>query len=113
MILGSGIDVIEVERIERTLARFGVRFERRVFSPGEVAAARGSRRPALCYALRFAAKEALMKAVGTGWSRGVRWVDIETEGEGLEPGGLVLHGRVAEIVRARGGDGVHLSTGHA
>lgn len=111
MVLGSGIDVIEVARIERSLARFGARFERRVFSPSERAVCRRSRRPAFAYALRFAAKEALMKAVGTGWSQGVRWLDIETCGGAPEavPARLVLHGRAREIARARGGDRTHLA----
>jgi holo-[acyl-carrier protein] synthase len=103
--------VIEVERIESALARFGARFERRIFSRGEIAACRRHRRPALQYALRFAAKEALMKAVGTGWSQGVRWIDIETaarsrSGEAL---GLVLHGRVAELAGRRGRYRTHLA----
>lgn len=110
VIRGSGIDVMEVERIERTLRRFGARFERRVFTPREIAACRRFRRPALHYALRFAAKEALMKAIGTGWSRGVRWVDIETV-PAIQGGAwrLELHGRVAEV--ARGGH-AHLAVGH-
>lgn len=102
MILGSGIDVIDVDRVERALARFGARFEERVFSPHEIEACRRRRHPALHYALRFAAKEAVMKALGTGWARGVRWVDIETR----EPAaggawGLTLRGPAA--VHAAGG----------
>lgn len=115
MILGSGIDVIEVERIERALARHGERFERRVFHAREIAAARRHRRPALQFALRFAAKEALMKAVGTGWARGVRWVDIETAGGGAGRAAmeLVLHGQVAELVRRRGARRAHLGVGRS
>jgi holo-[acyl-carrier protein] synthase len=111
VIRGSGIDVIEVDRIERALARFGARFERRVFSTGEIAACRRHPRPALQYALRFAAKEALMKAVGTGWSRGVRWIDIETvaKSRSREALCLALHGRVAEFAGRRGSYRTHLA----
>jgi holo-[acyl-carrier protein] synthase len=82
VIVGSGIDVIEVARIERALERRGDRFARRVFSAAEIEECRRGARPALQFALRFAVKEATMKAFGTGWARGVRWLDIEATGEG-------------------------------
>ncbi len=112
MIVGSGIDVIEIARIERLLAQSGERFERRVFTPGEIADCRRFRRVAPQFALRFAAKEALMKAVGTGWARGVRWVDIGTRLEPPTAGGylrLTLSGRVAEIARELGCRATHLA----
>ena len=105
MIIGSGVDVIEIARIEAILARRGERFERRVFTPGEIEQCHRAGRPAPHFAVRFAAKEAVMKAVGTGWAQGVRWVDIEIEAP--TPGAaiprrisdrlsLTLHGVVAE-----------------
>lgn len=112
LIVGSGVDVIEVQRIERSLDRSGERFERRVFTPDEIACCRGTRRPAPHFAVRFAAKEAVMKAVGTGWARGVRWVDIETV---PEPGALSdrlslrLHGAVGQIATRRGSERCHLA----
>ena len=112
MIVGSGIDVIEIARIERLLAQSRERFERRVFTKAEIADCRRFRRDAPQFALRFAAKEALMKAVGTGWARGVRWVDIGTRldpsslGENLR---LTLSGRVAEIARELGCSAAHLA----
>jgi len=115
MIVGSGIDVIEIARIERALARSGSRFEARVFTPAEIAECRRHRRPGPHFALRFAAKEAAMKAVGTGWAQGVRWVDIET----LRPGAsrdvlsLALHGRVSEIATARGSCATKLAVGRS
>ena len=111
MIVGSGIDVIEIERVARALGRRGGRFERRVFTPQEIAACHGFARPAPHFALRFAAKEAVMKAVGTGWARGVRWVDIETLPGGTDPAELrlVLHGPVAEHARRLGAARPHLS----
>jgi holo-[acyl-carrier protein] synthase len=111
VIVGSGIDVIEIARVERALGRRGGRFERRVFTPQEIAACRRFARPAAQFALRFAAKEALMKAVGTGWARGVRWVDIETlSGVGDAPElTLALHGPVADHARRLGAARSHVS----
>ncbi len=104
MIVGTGVDVIEIARISRVLAERGERFERRVFTPQEIETCRAVGRPVPHFAIRFAVKEAAMKAVGTGWARGVRWLDIETL---QEPDGsdrspwyrlrLVLHGRVRQI----------------
>lgn len=115
MIIGSGVDVIEIARIERVLGERGDRFERRVFTTGEIEDCRRAGRPAPHYAVRFAAKEAVMKAVGTGWARGVRWVDIETQIVGRPDAArisdrlvLKLHGAVgdlaARIAREAGGD---------
>lgn len=114
MILGSGIDVIEIARVERAIARHGGpggRLALRLFSDAERRACAGLRRPGPHFALRFAVKEAVMKAVGTGWSRGVRWSDIEAvadRGAPAEALRLVLHGRVAEIARERGTERLHL-----
>ena len=121
MIIGSGVDVIEIARIERVLGERGDRFERRVFTPAEIRDCRGAGRPASHYAVRFAAKEAVMKAVGTGWARGVRWVDIETARTGKPAEdrlsdvlALELHGEVAQIAsrlaaRAGGDARAHLA----
>ena len=130
MIIGSGVDVIEIARIARVLGERGDRFERRVFSPAEIDDCRRTGRPAPHYAVRFAAKEAVMKAVGTGWAHGVRWVDIETRIEALDEGGpaisrvsdrllLELHGAVgclAERLAAGVGGGAaraHLAVGRS
>ena len=106
MIVGSGIDVIEIARIERALARRGERFARRVFASREIAFCQARGHAAAHFAVRFAVKEAVMKAVGTGWARGVRWIDIETL-PGAVPGvlGLKLHGRVAELAAERAHNG--------
>ena len=76
MILGIGNDLIDIRRIERTLARFGDRFLERVFSPEEVAKAMERADPAPVLAKRFAAKEACSKALGTGFRHGVYWRDL-------------------------------------
>jgi holo-[acyl-carrier protein] synthase len=112
VIVGTGIDVIEIARIERLLARSRERFEQRVFSCAEIADCRRFRCAAPQFALRFAAKEALMKAVGTGWTRGVRWVDIETRPDPAAPSEnlrLTLSGRVAEIALELGAGAAHLA----
>ncbi len=112
MIVGSGIDVVEISRIERALERTGGRFARRVFTPQEIAACEARRRPALHFAVRFAAKEAAMKALGTGWSQGVRWVDIETVPDSQRPSAplcLQLHGRAAEHAVHSGTSRCHLA----
>lgn len=108
MVVGSGIDVVEIGRIERALARRGERFAQRVFTPGEIADCRRRRRPARHFALRFAAKEAAMKALGTGWGAGVGWHDVEVVrgGAGGEPslrlrGGAEARARGTRAVRAR------------
>ena len=97
MIVGSGVDVVEVARIERVLARRGRAFERRVFSEAERRAARSCRRPGRSLAERFAVKEAALKAVGTGWGAGARFRDVEVlDGPTRGRPCLVLHGVPAE-----------------
>ena len=89
MILGVGTDLIDIRRIERTLARFGERFVERVFTTAERARAERRSDPAAAYAKRYAAKEACAKALGTGFRHGVYWRDI---GVGNRPSGQpVLH----------------------
>jgi len=110
VIVGSGIDVVEIARVARALGRHGERFAARVFAPGEREACARFARPAPHLALRFAAKEALMKAVGTGWARGVRWADIEVVSPArADAPWLRLHGRVAQIAAARGAVRLHLA----
>jgi len=110
LIVGSGIDVIEIERVARALERHGRRFEARVFHPREIAGGEGRRRRAVFFAQRFAAKEAVMKAVGTGWARGVRWVDIEVV-RGAAGFAIQLHGEVAALARRQGVARIHLGLG--
>lgn len=93
-IIGIGMDATEIDRIEAAVARFGDRFLRRVFTEGEIAYATRRRNPAPHLAGRFAAKEAAMKALGTGHSQGVLWRDIEVVRVGGPPQ-LRLHGGAA------------------
>ena len=104
-----GIDIIEIERIERVLARFGDRFLNRIFTPAE--RERYGRRPAEL-AARFAAKEATMKALGTG-IRGVRWRDIETLPNRRGKPILTLHGTAAARAQLLGLDNWSISLTHS
>ncbi|MFI5316131.1 MAG: holo-ACP synthase [Myxococcota bacterium] len=101
MIIGGGIDVVEIARVERALARRGARMRERLYTPRELADCGRRGRSGSHFALRFAVKEAGMKAIGTGWRRGVAWRDFETveTDHGL---GLEIHGRALEIARERG-----------
>lgn len=102
MIVGAGIDLVETGRIRRAIARFGRRFLERVFTPGEIAHAQRKRDPAEHLAARFAAKEAAMKALGTGLRRGVRWRDFEVANLPSGRPTLTLHGRAREIAASLG-----------
>ena len=77
MIIGIGVDIVEIERFRNAMERLKDRFIRRIFTPGEQQYCNGHREPAQHFAVRFAAKEALFKALGTGWAKGVTWLDAE------------------------------------
>ncbi len=111
-IVGTGVDLAEVDRIAQSLRTFGARFQERVFTPGEIAYCERFKNRAERYAARFAAKEAGMKALGTGWRRGIRWVDLEVV---RQPGGrptLVFSGEAARIAERMGVRHVALSLTH-
>jgi holo-[acyl-carrier protein] synthase len=114
-IIGTGIDVIEVERIERALTRpaTGGRFRQRVFTSGEIAYCESRGRPRFqSYAARFAAKEAVMKAMGTGWNRNAGWHEIEVVRERGRRPTIVLSGKAAAFARSRKIQAFHLSITH-
>jgi holo-[acyl-carrier protein] synthase len=98
-IIGIGIDATDLPRISQTLQRYGVRFLHRVFTPGEIAYCTRHRDPVPHLAGRFAVKEAAMKALGTGHSRGVLWKDVEVVRAGGPPQ-LRLHGGAARRAEA-------------
>ena len=104
-----GVDLIEIDRIAAALERFGSRFLERVYTEGEVAYCRG-RAPQL--AARFAAKEAVMKALGTG-TRGVSWRDVEVTRKRTGEPQIALHGRADARARALGVDRLALSLSHS
>lgn len=112
MIAGTGVDLCEVERIRRAAERFGWRFLERVFTPREIAYAERKASKYERYAARFAAKEAGMKAIGTGWRRGVRWKDFEVVNLPTGKPTLVFHGKAAEFAKKLGVRHVALSLTH-
>jgi holo-[acyl-carrier protein] synthase len=112
MIVGSGIDMVEIGRIQQSIDRYGQRFLRRVYTAGEQAYCLRKRKSAESFAARFAAKEAGAKALGTGISQGVSWLEIEVV---REPGGrptLQFHGRAAEFAARLGAGRAALSMTH-
>ncbi|MFM2124128.1 MAG: hypothetical protein RL328_579 [Acidobacteriota bacterium] len=113
MIVGTGIDLCEVDRIQKAVdAPHGARLVERVFTPREIAYARAKAWPYERFAARFAAKEAGMKALGTGWRNGVTWQDLEVSNLRSGRPTLVLHGRAAEIAAGLGVRNVSLSLTH-
>jgi holo-[acyl-carrier protein] synthase len=113
MIVGLGIDIAEIDRLQASIRRYGQHFLDRIFTPGEIAYCERHRNKAERYAGRFAAKEAAMKALGTGWRKGVRWVDIEIV---RLPGGkpsLQLAGAAKEIAAGLGVKNISLSITHS
>lgn len=113
MIVGSGIDLCEVSRIRKAVeALHGERLVERVFTPREITYARKKANPYERFAARFAAKEAGMKALGTGWRDGVTWHDLEVVNLPSGKPSLVLHGRAAEIAAAMGVRNIALSITH-
>ena len=112
MIVGSGIDLAEIGRIQRSMDRYGQRFLDRVYTAAEQAYCLRKRKAAESFAARFAAKEAGAKALGTGITHGVNWLEIEV---GREPGGkptLQFHGRAAEFAVRLGARRAALSNTH-
>lgn len=112
MIVGLGVDMEEISRIGEAIQRHGKIFLERIFTPAEIAYCQRHRDPVERYAGRFAAKEATMKALGTGWGKGVRWRDIEVT---RMPGGrpaIALHGVAREHGERLGARHISLSITH-
>jgi holo-[acyl-carrier protein] synthase len=113
VILGHGIDLVSVQRIERMLHDHGDRFKSRCFTPAEQGYAEsGSLRCAERYASRFAAKEAVLKALGTGWRDGIAWTDMEVVRQPSGQPTIRLSGRCAQIADERGISTWWLSLSH-
>lgn len=112
MILGTGVDLAEVARIRASIERYGERFTGRVFTPREAAYAERKANKYERYAARFAAKEAGMKAIGTGWSGGITWKDLEVTNLPSGRPTLALHGVAREVADRLGVRTIHLSLTH-
>ena len=111
MILGCGIDLAEPERLRAACAR-RPRLAERLFTPAELADGRRHRDPWPSLAARFAAKEAFVKALGTGLRRGLAWKQIEVLRDARGRPALALHGRAAELLAEAGATATHLSLTH-
>lgn len=112
MIVGLGTDLAEVNRIEEAIARHGERFVSRIYTPGEIAYVERKANKYERYAARFAAKEAGMKAIGTGWRHGVRWQDFEVKNLPSGRPTLLFHGVAAEFANRLKVTNVTLSITH-
>ncbi len=112
MIVGSGIDLVEIARIQQSMDRFGPRFLDRVYTAAEQAYCARKRKSAESFAARFAAKEAGAKALGTGISHGVNWLEIEVVREPSGRPTLVFHGRAAQFAARLGVRHTALSITH-
>jgi holo-[acyl-carrier protein] synthase len=112
MILGSGIDLAEVTRIREAIVRYGDRFVRRIYTDREIIYVERKANRFERYAARFAAKEAGMKALGTGWRHGVRWRDFEVANLPSGRPTLLLHGEAKTIAAALGVKQISLSLTH-
>jgi holo-[acyl-carrier protein] synthase len=112
LIAGTGVDIAEVARIRESIERFGERFLARVFTPAERAYVERKANRYERYAARFAAKEAGMKAIGTGWKRGVRWQDFEVANLPSGKPTLRLHGVAAQFAERLGVKSIALSITH-
>lgn len=113
MILGTGVDLAEVGRIQASIERYGERFTRRVFTEREIAYAERKANKYERYAARFAAKEAGMKALGTGWSGGITWKDLEVTNLSSGRPTLALHGVARDVADRLGVKTIHLSLTHS
>lgn len=111
MIVGLGYDLLDVARVEKMLGHdFGL--AETLFTTSEIRYCREKRYPARHFAARFAAKEALLKALGTGYRNGVSWLHIEVRNDRQGRPGIVLHGKVEELAQTKNVARIHVSLTH-
>jgi len=113
MIIAIGVDLVEISRIEEVFTRRGERFRRRVFTEGEISYCERRASKLASYAARFAAKEAVMKALGTGWAEGVGWKDIEVVSGPSGAPMIQLHRSALERMREIGATRALVSLTHS
>jgi len=112
MILGTGIDIIEVKRIAASYEKFGERFVNRILLPDEIAYCRSHKDPVPFLAARFAAKEAISKAFGTGIGAALGWQDMEIRRKESGEPYVVLHGKGEDLFKARKAKQLLVSLSH-
>jgi len=98
MVIGTGIDIVDINRIERLMARWGDVFLDRVFTEKEIVWCQRRTRPPECFAIRFAAKEAFLKAIGWGLRNGIQWTDIEVENDLMGKPSFSFHRKAKEVL---------------
>jgi holo-[acyl-carrier protein] synthase len=113
MVIGTGVDLVEIARFRKVIERLKDRFILRVFTPVEQEFCNTHKDPVPHYAVRFAAKEALFKALGTGWAKGVTWLDVEVRRERQDAPIIRLSGEAQRLSAAMGAQKVHLSLSHS
>lgn len=112
MILGIGIDLIEVRRVREGIERFGDRFTHRLFTPVEIEYCSSRKNPAMHYAGRFCAKEAAFKAMGRGWGGDISWKEIEVYNEPSGAPRIVFYGKALELVQEKKMVRAHVTISH-
>lgn len=112
MIIGTGIDIVEIARFRKIFAGSGERFLNRVFTPEEQKFCLARKDPIPHFAARFAAKEAVFKALGTGWAKGVTWLDVEIQRREESFPVVLLQGTAQEIAASKGTGRIHISLTH-
>jgi holo-[acyl-carrier protein] synthase len=112
MIVGIGVDIVEVARMRRAVERYGGRFVDKVFTPAEAEYCRRAPHPEQRFATRFAAKEAALKALGTGWTQGVQFLDVEVCNDEFGAPSVMLTGKALQVSREIGVGRIHVSMTH-
>ena len=112
MIVGMGVDIAEVARIQAAIEKRGAAFLKRIYTPGEIAYCERFKNKFERYAGRFAVKEAAMKALGTGWQHGVRWIDLEVVREKSGRPTLAIVGEAGKIAARLGVTNIAVSITH-
>jgi holo-[acyl-carrier-protein] synthase len=112
MILGTGIDIVEVDRIRDLIKRYGDRFLMRIFSVSEIGPIHEKVITEQYVAGRFAAKESILKMLGTGWSEGISWQDMEIQTGAHGQPEVILQGKALDLAQEAGIEKVHLSISH-
>jgi holo-[acyl-carrier protein] synthase len=112
MVIGIGVDIVQNERIQQSLDRFGARFMNRIYTQNEIAYCSACANPAIHYAARFAAKEAAFKALGTGWAAGVQWKDFEVQRLASGKPELHVYGVALERATTMGVTRFHVTLSH-
>ncbi len=112
MIIGTGIDIVSIRRIQEAETKWGEKFLRRIFTEGELKYSLNHKSPHIHLAARFASKEAVMKSLGTGHRDGVVWKDIEVINKESGKPEMMLHGKTRELAGAMGVRNIHVSIAH-